>query len=101
LKGQLDIDREAAHAELKATPLDFGFNLRPCQKRAIQEVEKALEADRRQMLLAWRPGPAKQSSPLRCFIAFLPPSGSAGFVSWWTAAHWGSRPRRNSVRPRW
>jgi type I restriction enzyme R subunit len=59
LKGELDIDREAAHAALKTTPLDFGFNLRPYQKRAIEEVEKALEADRRQMLLAMATGTGK------------------------------------------
>jgi type I restriction enzyme R subunit len=52
LKGQLDIDRDTAHAALKATPFDFGFPLRPYHQRAIQEVETALEADRRQMLLA-------------------------------------------------
>jgi len=59
LKGELDIDREAAHAALKATPMDFGFNLRPYQKRAIEEVEKALELDRRQMLLAMATGTGK------------------------------------------
>ena len=36
--------------------MDFGFNLRPYQKRAIEEVEKALESDRRQMLLAMATG---------------------------------------------
>jgi type I restriction enzyme R subunit len=59
LKGQLDIDREAAHAALKTMPLDFGFPLRPYQKRAISAVEKALEADRRQMLLAMATGTGK------------------------------------------
>lgn len=59
LKEQLDIDWEAAQAALKATPFDFGFPLRPYQHRAIQEVEKALEADRRQMLLAMATGTGK------------------------------------------
>lgn len=59
LKGQLDIDREAAHASLKTTPFDFGFPLRPYQQRAIQEVETALEADRRQVLLAMATGTGK------------------------------------------
>jgi len=59
LKGQLDIDRDTAHAALKATPFDFGFPLRPYQHRAIQEVETALEADRRQMLLAMATGTGK------------------------------------------
>jgi len=59
LKAQLDIDRDTAHAALKAMPFDFGFPLRPYQHRAIQEVEKALEADRRQMLLAMATGTGK------------------------------------------
>ena len=59
LKAQLDIDREAADAALKATPLDFGFDLRPYQLRAIQEVEKGLAADRRRMLLAMATGTGK------------------------------------------
>ena len=59
LKAQLDIDRDIAHATLKVMPFDFGFPLRPYQHRAIQEVEKALEADRRQMLLAMATGTGK------------------------------------------
>jgi type I restriction enzyme, R subunit len=59
LKAQLDIDRDTAHAALKAMPLDFGFPVRPYQQRAIEEVEKALESDRRQMLLAMATGTGK------------------------------------------
>jgi type I restriction enzyme R subunit len=59
LKAQLDIDREVADAALKSTPFDFGFDLRPYQQRAIQEVEKGLAADRRQMLLAMATGTGK------------------------------------------
>ena len=59
LKQQLDIDRDAAHAALKAMPIDFGFPLRPYQKRAIEKVEKALADDRRQMLLAMATGTGK------------------------------------------
>jgi type I restriction enzyme, R subunit len=59
LKAQLDIDWEAAHAALKATPIDFGFPLRPYQLRAIEEVETGLEAGRRQMLLAMATGTGK------------------------------------------
>jgi type I restriction enzyme R subunit len=59
LKAQLDIDREAAHAALNTMPMNFGFPLRPYQHRAIQEVEKALQADRRQMLLAMATGTGK------------------------------------------
>jgi type I restriction enzyme R subunit len=59
LKAQLDIDRDTAHAALKAMPLDFGFPVRPYQQRGIEEVEKALESDRRQMLLAMATGTGK------------------------------------------
>ncbi|MGA7385885.1 MAG: type I restriction-modification system endonuclease [Methylocella sp.] len=59
LKAQLDIDRDIAHATLKVMPFDFGFPLRPYQQRAIEEVEKALESDRRQMLLAMATGTGK------------------------------------------
>jgi type I restriction enzyme R subunit len=37
----------------------FGFDLRPYQQRAIEEVEKGLAADRRQMLLAMATGTGK------------------------------------------
>ncbi len=40
-------------------PFDFGFPLRPYQKRAIEEVEKRLAADRRKMLLAMATGTGK------------------------------------------
>jgi type I restriction enzyme R subunit len=59
LKEQLDIDRDTAHATLKAMPLGFGFPMRPYQQRAIEEVEKALEADRREMLFAMATGTGK------------------------------------------
>ena len=59
LKEQLDIDRDAADAALKITPMDFGFSLRPYQQQAIMEVEKGLAADRRQMLLAMATGTGK------------------------------------------
>jgi type I restriction enzyme, R subunit len=59
LKEQLDIDCDTAHTTLKTMPFDFGFPLRPYQQRAIEEVEKALAADRRQMLLAMATGTGK------------------------------------------
>ena len=37
LQGMLEIDAEVAQADLKATPIDFGFPLRPYQKRAIEK----------------------------------------------------------------
>lgn len=59
LKGTLDIDAEAAQADLKARPFDFGFPLRPYQKCAIETVETALGQDRRNMLLAMATGTGK------------------------------------------
>ena len=59
LKGMLEIDAEAAQADLKARPFDFGFPLRPYQKRAIETVETGLAEDRRNMLLAMATGTGK------------------------------------------
>jgi type I restriction enzyme, R subunit len=59
LRGMLEIDREAAHARLKTMPKEFGFPLRPYQKRAIEAVEKELETDQRTMLLAMATGTGK------------------------------------------
>jgi type I restriction enzyme R subunit len=59
LKGMLDIDAEAAQAALKVQPFDFGFPLRPYQKRAIETVEAGLAEDRRIMLLAMATGTGK------------------------------------------
>jgi type I restriction enzyme R subunit len=59
LQGMLDIDVETAQAELKATPIEFGFPLRPYQKRAIQLVEEALDSGGRTMLLAMATGTGK------------------------------------------
>lgn len=59
LLGMMEIDAEAAHAELKMQPIEFGFPLRPYQKRAIQAVEAELESDRRAMLLAMATGTGK------------------------------------------
>jgi len=44
---------------LKARPIEFGFPLRPYQKRAIEAVEAALETERRAMLLAMATGTGK------------------------------------------
>jgi type I restriction enzyme R subunit len=59
LKGMLEIDAEAAQADLKARPFDFGFPLRPYQKRAIETVETKLAEERRTMLLAMATGTGK------------------------------------------
>jgi type I restriction enzyme R subunit len=59
LKGMLGIDAEAAQDDLKARPFDFGFPLRPYQKRAIETVETGLADGRRNMLLAMATGTGK------------------------------------------
>ncbi len=59
LQGLLEIDAEAAQADLKAQPIEFGFPLRPYQKRAIQAVETTLATERRTMLLAMATGTGK------------------------------------------
>jgi len=55
----LEIDAEAAQADLKTRPFDFGFPLRPYQKHAIETVETGLGHDRRNMLLAMATGTGK------------------------------------------
>lgn len=59
LKAWSEMDREAAHSKLKATPIEFGFPLRPYQKRAIERIEGALEEDSRAMLVAMATGTGK------------------------------------------
>jgi type I restriction enzyme R subunit len=59
LKSTLEIDAQVADAALKKTPLDFGFDLRPYQKRAIVKVEEALAAGQRTMLVAMATGTGK------------------------------------------
>jgi len=59
LQAQLDMDREAAHADLKRQSYQFGFPLRPYQQRAIAAIENALEQDQREMLVAMATGTGK------------------------------------------
>ena len=59
LKGTLEIDVDAASADLKGRSLDFAFQLRPYQKIAIARVEEQLDAGRRHMLLAMATGTGK------------------------------------------
>ncbi len=60
LIGLLGQDLAQAQADLAAKPFDFGFDLRPYQKRAIQAVEQALTEDgRRSMMLAMATGTGK------------------------------------------
>jgi type I restriction enzyme, R subunit len=59
LKGLLEIDVDSAQADLKARGFDFGFPLRPYQRRAIEEVEGGLSKGLRKMLLAMATGTGK------------------------------------------
>jgi type I restriction enzyme, R subunit len=63
LKGMLEIDVEAARADLKARPIEFGFPLRPYQRRGIEVVEAGLSGERRAMLLAMATGTGKTKRP--------------------------------------
>lgn len=60
LLGLLGQDQAGAQAELAAKPFDFGFELRPYQRRAIEAVEANLADDkRRSLLLAMATGTGK------------------------------------------
>lgn len=59
LKALLEVDKQAAHANLKGQSFEYGFPLRPYQKKAIEKVEEVLEKDRTSMLLALATGTGK------------------------------------------
>mmetsp|Transcript_993 Transcript_993/g.1902 ORF Transcript_993/g.1902 Transcript_993/m.1902 type:complete len:1118 (-) Transcript_993:1989-5342(-) len=59
LISQLEVEKEKAQAALETRPFDFGFQLRPYQKEAIQAVEKTLGTEKREMLVAMATGTGK------------------------------------------
>jgi type I restriction enzyme R subunit len=59
LYDQLSVDKDAAQKALAARPFDFGFELRPYQRAAIEAVETALAGEERRMLLAMATGTGK------------------------------------------
>jgi len=59
LMDRLQVDRGAAEAALKAQDFDFGFPLRPYQRKAIEAVEEAVAADRARLLVAMATGTGK------------------------------------------
>lgn len=59
LSGLLEVDQDAADAELKTRPFEFGFPLRHYQEAAIRTVETALYNERRSMLVAMATGTGK------------------------------------------
>jgi type I restriction enzyme R subunit len=56
---RLEVDQEAAEADLKNQGFDFGFPLRPYQRGAIEAVEKGLAENRTRMLVAMATGTGK------------------------------------------
>jgi len=59
LEALLTMDRETAHEKLKNTGFNFGFDLYPHQRAAIEKIEEALEKDQRSMLVAMATGTGK------------------------------------------
>tara|TARA_R110000868_G_scaffold10357_1_gene51030 strand:- start:15356 stop:18700 length:3345 start_codon:yes stop_codon:yes gene_type:complete len=59
LVSQSEVEKEKAQAELETRSFDFGFQLRPYQKEAIQAVEKTLTTEKREMLVAMATGTGK------------------------------------------
>ncbi|WP_254252257.1 type I restriction-modification system endonuclease [Loktanella salsilacus] len=55
----LEVEKEKAQAALETRRFDFGFQLRPYQKEAIQAVEKTLGTEKREMLVAMATGTGK------------------------------------------
>lgn len=59
LLSMLEVEKDQAQNALKTRPFDFGFELRPYQKAAIEEVEKTLATEKREMLVAMATGTGK------------------------------------------
>lgn len=59
LLSMLEVEKEKAQAALAARSFDFGFQLRPYQKAAIEAVEKTLSTEKREMLVAMATGTGK------------------------------------------
>jgi type I restriction enzyme R subunit len=60
LKAEFETDREAANEALKSQPFNFGFELRPYQRAAIEKIEDTLaDSDKREMLVAMATGTGK------------------------------------------
>ena len=59
LEALLAMDREVAHEKLKNASFNFGFDLYPHQRAAIEKIEECLEKDQRSMLVAMATGTGK------------------------------------------
>lgn len=56
---RIEVDRDAAEVSLKAQGFDFGFPLRPYQRKAIEAVEVGLAQDKPHMLIGMATGTGK------------------------------------------
>ena len=59
LVSMLEVEKNKAQAALETRSFDFGFELRPYQKAAIQQVERTLGTETREMLVAMATGTGK------------------------------------------
>ncbi|NOD62713.1 type I restriction-modification system endonuclease [Ruegeria sp. HKCCD6109] len=59
LISMLEVEKDKAQAALETRSFDFGFQLRPYQKAAIQAVENTLSTEKREMLVAMATGTGK------------------------------------------
>ena len=64
-------DDAKAHAELASTPLEFTFQLRDYQKKAILAAESAIEAGQREMLVAMATGTGKTKTCIALIYRLL------------------------------
>jgi type I restriction enzyme R subunit len=70
LEALLTMDRETAHEKLKNTSFNFGFDLYPHQRAAIEKIEECLEKDQRSMLVAMATGTGKTKVAIAIFLLF-------------------------------
>ena len=59
LTERLEVDRRAAEKELEDKTFNFGFDLRPYQKKATKAVEQGVSKGQREMLIAMATGTGK------------------------------------------
>lgn len=59
LLSMMEVEKEKAQAALQERSFDFGFQLRPYQKAAIEAVEETLATEKREMLVAMATGTGK------------------------------------------
>lgn len=71
LQAELLIDRGTAQEALARQSFEFGFQLRPYQRQAIERVEKALGSDQRAMLLAMATGTGKTKLAIAMLFRLL------------------------------